>query len=253
MWRTRIAVVLALAVLAGCGDDDGSGSSKDLRVSAATSLKAAFTAFGADYDDATVRFSFAGSDQLAGQIRAGVRPDLFAAANAKLPRALFAEGLVEQPVAFARNRLVLAVPAKGAKVTGLDDLADRGVTLAIGGTDVPIGDYTRTVLGRLPAAQERAILTNVRSEEPDVGGIVGKIAQGAVDAGFVYATDVRAAGGRLRAIVLPASLEPEVVYEAAVVKGARSAAAARTFLAALRSPAGAEDLRRAGFLPPPPP
>lgn len=251
MWSVRIAVVLAVVLVAGCGDDDRSGGTPDLRVSAATSLKAALIELGAGYDDATVRFSFAGSDQLAGQIRAGVRPDLFAAANAKLPRALFAEGLVERPVAFARNRLVLAVPAAGAAVEGPDDLTRREVKLAIGGPDVPVGDYARTVLGGLPDRTERAILANVRSEEPDVGGIVGKVAAGAVDAGFVYRTDVVAAGGRLRELPLPGGLDPEVVYEAAVVKGARGAAAARRFLVALRSDAGAGALRRAGFLPVP--
>jgi len=252
MGRLRLMILLlALAGVGGCGDDARPSRSADLRVSAATSLKTAFTEFGAGYEEATVRFSFAGSDQLAGQIRAGVRPDVFAAANAKLPGALFAAGLVERPLAFARNRLVLAVPAGDSSVQRLDDLARDGVKLAIAGMDVPAGDYTRAVLARLPAATERAILANVRSEEPDVGGIVGKVAAGAVDAGFVYRTDVRATGGRLREIALPRALEPEVVYMAAVVKGARSAEAARRFLDALRSDTGAGTLRRAGFLPPP--
>lgn len=251
MRTMRIAVVLALAGPVGCGDDGLQGGKSDVRVSAATSLKQAFTSIGRDYGDATVRFSFAGSDQLAGQIRAGVRPDLFAAANARLPRALFAEGLVERPVAFARNRLVLAVPARNAEVEGPADLTRRGVKLAIGGQDVPVGDYTRTVLADLPDRTERAILANVRSEEPDVGGIVGKVAAGAVDAGFVYRTDVVAAGGRLRSLPLPGGADPEVVYEAAVIKGARAAGEARRFLAELRSGRAADALRRAGFLPPP--
>ena len=60
---------------------------------------------------------------------------------------------------------------------------------------MPIGAYTREVLGRLPAAQAKAILDNVRSKEPDVKGIVGKLTQGAVDAGFVYRSDVDATNG----------------------------------------------------------
>ena len=54
------------------------------------------------------------------------------------------------------------------------------------------------MLARLPAAQEKAILANVRSSEPDVKGIVGKLTQGAADAGFVYVTDVNATDGDLR-------------------------------------------------------
>jgi molybdate transport system substrate-binding protein len=248
----RLIVVLALAcclALAACGDDDagGSASAPALRVSAAASLKQAFTRYGGDFEAARAQFSFAGSDELAAQIRAGAKPDVFAAANAKLPDALYADGLVEKPVAFARNRLVLAVPAGDAKVHGLDDLAHGGVTIAMGAASVPVGSYTRKVLGALPTAQRRAVLANVRSNEPDVGGVVGKVAQGAVDAGFVYVTDVKAAGDRVRAIELPASLSPAVVYEAAVVKGSRHREQARAFLNGLLTGPGRSALDRAGF------
>jgi molybdate transport system substrate-binding protein len=248
-----LAAALALA-LAGCGDGRGgrasAGGRPDLKVSAAASLQTALTAYGDAFGEARARFSFAGSDELAAQIRAGARPDVYAAANAKLPDALHAEGLVATPVAFARNRLALAVPAKGARVAGLADLARPGVTLAIGSPTVPIGAYTRTVLGRLPAAQAKAILANARSQEPDVAGIAGKLTQGAVDAGFVYVSDVRASKGALRAIALPDRLQPEVTYEAAVVAGTRHAAAARAFVRGLVAGAGQRDLRAAGFLAP---
>ena len=59
---------------------------------------------------------------------------------------------------------------------------------------MPIGAYTREVLGRLGRAERAAILANVRSNEPDVAGVVGKLTQGAVDAGFVYVD--RRPGGR---------------------------------------------------------
>ena len=92
-----------------------------------------------------------------------------------------------------------------------------------------------------------------------MAGIVAKVATGAVDAGFVYSTDVRGAGGRLIGIELPGRLQPKVVYGAAVVKGApirprrtsssracsrrRSARARRGRASATRS------LSRAGFSP----
>src|SRR6185503_2146129 len=119
----------------------------------------------------------------------------------------------------------------GAQVAGVEDLAKPGTTLAIGSEDVPIGSYTRDVLGRLGAKRSAAVLANVRSEEPDVKGIVGKLTQGAVDAGFVYVTDVDATNGALRAIELPASLQPSVAYEVAVVSGSKHAAAARRVIA----------------------
>ncbi len=252
--RRRAALAAALGlVLAGCGAE-GTGAPGDegeVIVSAAASLRVAFTEYGAQLEGVRVRQSFAGSDELAAQIRRGVRPDVFAAANTALPEALHRQGLVERPRTFATNELVLAVPANPGPVGGLDDLRAPGISLAVGSEGVPVGAYTREVLDRLGPAPARAVLANVRSEEPDVKGIVGKLVQRAVDAGFVYRSDVRAAGGRLRAITLPDRLRPTVAYGIAVVRGGRSPGAARRFVAGLERGRGAEILRSAGFgLPP---
>lgn len=248
-----VVTALLAAIVAGCGgDDSGSGSSKpQLTVSAAASLKNAFTAYGMDFTAARARFSFAGSDELATQIRKGVRPDVFAAANAKLPEQLYRAGKVGKPVVFADNRLVLAVPADGAKVRGLSDLRKSGAKLAVGSPGVPVGSYTREVLDRLPEAESKAILANVRSNEPDVAGVVGKLTQGAADAGFVYITDVVATKGRVKAIELPKRLQPSVEYGAAVVNGAKQPGQARQFIDGLLTGKGLKAMRGAGFEPPP--
>jgi molybdate transport system substrate-binding protein len=251
--RLLLALVAGLSLLAGCGSSDdspGSAATPQLTVSAAASLKNALTAYGQAFDAADVRLSFAGSDELAAQIRQGVKPDVFASANTKLPDELYAAGLVEKPAVFASNKLVLAVPS-GSPVRGLDDLTQTGTTIAMGSESVPVGSYTRKVLDGLPAAQKAAILANVRSNEPDVAGVVGKVAQGAVDAGFVYVTDVEATEGKLRAIDLPADLKPQVAYGVAVVKGAKHPEQAKQFVDGLLSGAGREALDSAGFLPPP--
>jgi molybdate transport system substrate-binding protein len=91
----------------------------------------------------------------------------------------------------------------------------------------------------------------VRSQEPDVSSIVGKLTEGAADAGFVYVTDVRAAGSALRAIPLPASLQPEVAYGIGVLTHAPNPDLARTFVNGLEDGGeGVRYLARAGFLPP---
>ncbi len=249
-----LLTVLALAVAAGgCSDDKtaDAGGGGELVVSAATSLTNAFTAYGKSFDAATARYSFAGSDMLAAQIRQGVRPDVFASANTTLPDQLFADGLVQRPTVFAANRLVLAVPAKAVKVRSLSDLTKAGVKIAAGSPSVPVGSYTRKVVAKLGAGQSRTILANIRSSEPDVGGVVGKLTQGAVDAGFVYITDVTATKGKLRAIALPARLQPRVAYSVAIVKGADHVAAARAFVAGLTAGRGRRALAAAGFEPPP--
>ena len=243
-----LAVLLVpLVALAGCGSSSEGNDRGELRVSAATSLKSAFTSYGEQIEDADAEFSFAGSDELAAQIRTGAKPDVFASANTKLPEQLFAEGLVERPQVFASNRLVLAVPADDAKVADLADLAKDGVTIAIGSPGVPIGAYTRKVLGRLDAPRRKAILANVRSNEPDVGGISAKLGQNAADAGFLYVTDVAATNGRLKAIELDAALQPEVSYGVAIVKGAPHRKAAQAFIAGLLNGPGAAALQAAGF------
>jgi molybdate transport system substrate-binding protein len=251
------ALVLAVATaLAACGDEGGDataagdGERPPLVVSAAASMTEALEACAPGFTRADVRMQFAGSDELAAQIRQGVKPDVYAAANTMLPQELHREGLLSTPVEFATNELVLGVP-EGLGLGSLDDLARHGVKIAIGAEDVPIGAYTRETLARLPDAQERAIFGNVRSNEPDVKGIVGKLTQGAADAGFVYVTDVHAAGGELEAVDLPAELRPTVTYAAGVVEGANQPAEARAFVDQLVDGPCADALEDAGFGPAP--
>jgi molybdate transport system substrate-binding protein len=248
-----VVTLLALGSLAtGCGDDDGaddaSGSSQ-LVVSAAASLEPAFTAY-ADEAGIDAKQSFAGSDDLAAQIRQGVKPDLFASANTTYPEDLYKEGLVEKPVVFATNTLVLAVP-EGSDIASLDDISTGDVTLAIGDKGVPVGDYTREVLARLPADQSEAILGEVRSEEPDVAGIVGKLTQGAVDAGFIYRSDVDATDGEIKQIDIPRSASPDVAYGIAVTVDATEPDLAQQFVDGVVSGTGREILLDSGFGPPP--
>jgi molybdate transport system substrate-binding protein len=242
-----LAVALLAAGVGSCGGSDPTA----LRVSAAASLKAAFTSYAANaFPDERIDQSFAGSDLLAAQIEHGARPDVFASANTVYPDRLHREGLVGQPTVFARNRLVLAVPANSA-IDSLAAVARPGNAVVVGDPEVPVGGYTREVLGRLPAEERAAILGNVRSEEPDTSSVTGKLAEGAADAGFVYVTDVKAAGTALRAILLPRSLQPDVSYGIAVVSGAPHPALARRFVLSLaRGGPGFASLRRAGFLPP---
>ena len=249
--RTLACLLLAVAALAagGCGDD----GQDTLVVSAAVSLTDPFSAYAEGFDGADVRLAFGGSDELAAQIRQGVRPDLFAAANVRLPQDLFEDGLVERPTVFATNELVMAVSATmESGVSSIDDLGRRGMRVAVGAEGVPVGAYTRDVIARLGPERARRVLANVRSEEPDVAGIVGKLTQGGADAGFVYITDVLAAGGRLRAIRLPARVQPSVEYAIALVRGAKHRAEAERFVAGLREGAGANALTDAGFALPGP-
>ncbi len=192
------------------------------------------------------RFQFAGSNQLALQISRGAPADVFASASPVYSQQLFKDGKVEKPRTFATNSLVLAVPRSNpAKIRSVFDLAKRPqLKLVVAGQMVPIGLYTREVLKRLALLR---VLRKAVSQESDVKGIVGKLALGEADAGFVYATDVRAASSRLIAIPLPRRSQPTVRYEVAVVKGSGNREAALEFVADLLSTDGRRALGQAGF------
>jgi molybdate transport system substrate-binding protein len=211
-----------------------------LTVFAASSLTDVFPKI-----DPHQRYSFGGSDQLAFQIRQGAPADVFAAASPKYPDALYAAKLVEKPVVFATNRLVVIVPRSNpAHVRSVYDLKRRGIRLVIGAAGVPIGDYTRKVLAKLGL---QAALKNVVSNEQDVRGVVTKVALGEADAGFVYITDVRSAAAKLRTIDIPARGQPLVRYEIAVVRSSKHPAAARAFVPLVLGAAGRKVLKAYGF------
>ena len=247
--RRALCLLVLCSCAAGCGSDDPDR----LVVSAASSMTEALEKCAPEFGDAEkadVRLSVAGSDELAAQIRQGAKVDVFAAANTRLPDDLAADGLLDKPMQFATNQFVLAVP-KDSEIDSIDDLTKEGTTIVIGSESVPIGSYTRDTLAKLPPAQDKAILANVRSNEPDVKGIVGKLTQGAADAGFVYVTDVNAANAELKAIKLPAELGPDVTYGAGVVKKAEQPDLARRFVDGLTDGDCATALSDAGFGPAP--
>ncbi|MDX6625182.1 MAG: molybdate transport system substrate-binding protein [Solirubrobacterales bacterium] len=251
MRRALVLAAFLAALFAGCGSSgDTTGGGGSLVVLGASSLTEAVGKYAESFEDADVKTSFAGSDQLAAQIRQGAGADVFLSADTDYPAELFKEGLVEKPRPFAANQLVIAVPADSG-LSSLSDLAQPGTKLVIGDPSVPVGSYTRTVLDRLPAAQRKAILANVRSEEPEVSSVIAKIEQGAADAGFVYVTDAKSAGEAVKTIGIPADLQPEVAYAGAVVADSANQDRAEEFLAGLIEGEGAVDLKRAGFLPPP--
>jgi molybdate transport system substrate-binding protein len=229
---------MALAVaLAGCGGGRGGGSG-GLTVFAAASLSDVLPGL-----DAEATYNFAGSDDLAEQLRSGVHADVYAAASPKYPEELYTAGIVDKPVVFATNRLVVIVP-RGSSVRTLADLERPGTTIAIAAAGVPVGDYTRQALDRAGAD---AVLRNVVSEEPDVKGVVAKVVSGAADAGFVYATDAKAAADAVSVVELPQSAQPEVRYEVAVVAASKHPDEAAAFVTRLLGSEGRAALRKAGF------
>jgi molybdate transport system substrate-binding protein len=154
--------------------------------------------------------------------------------------------LVAKPVEFATNTLVLIVPKSNpARITSVADITKPGVKLVICNAPVPCGDYARTAFENLGIAN--AAMKNVVSQTTDVTQTVAEVATGQADAGFVYITDAKAAGGKVGVVPLPAKAKPGAEDFIAVIKSGKDQTAAKAFVNMVLSAAGQAKLRDAGF------
>ena len=198
------------------------------------------------------RTNFAGSDTLAFQIEQGAPADVFLSAAPLYAERLHAKGLCGAPVVFALNTLTFVTPASNpAGITRVQQL-DRpgGYRLAVGGKNVPLGIYTRTLLGKLGLG--RALQKNTVSQYQKATDVVSTIALGSAAAGFIYTTDWYANATKLLAIPVPTSAQPLIRYEAcAVRRDGADTAGAKAVIARLLSLSGRQALFNAHFgLPP---
>jgi len=240
--RTRHrSALLALALAAGVLAAPASASA--LTVSAAASLRDVLPKI-----DGSPTYNFAGSDALALQIRNGAPADVFLSANLSIPTQLFKDGLCSKPRVFATNVVVMVTPT--ANPAGIKTVYDLGrgerKRLAIGSATVPIGIYTRAVLGRLGLS--RALRINTVSSEANVTSVLAKVRAATADAGFVYVTDWLAARNDVKRFNLPKFAQPPVRYGMCIVKrDGVDTAAANTFMRKVLGPAGRKQLRAFGF------
>jgi len=238
----RRAVVASAALFALLLPLAGAGATR-ITVYAAASLTQVFPRI-----DHAPRYSFAGSDQLAAQIRAGAPAAVFASASPKQTELLYHDGLLRKPVVFATNKLIVIVPRSNpAHVHSVYDLRRHGVKVIVGTPTVPVGAYTQRVLDSLGITRD--VTANVVDQEPDVKSIVAKIALGQGDAGFVYKTDARTAPGKVKSISIPASGQPNVRYGICLAAASSHKTAAHAFVSKVLGPRGQRILRRYGFLP----
>lgn len=258
--RSRLPLLgLALLIAAGCGGGSGSGSSSGgssasggkLVVFAASSLIDAFPRIATTYQQQhpgwKVGFEFIGSDQLAAQIEQGDPADVFAAASTRYPEQLQGQNLLGKTTDFATNALVLATPADNpAGITSVNDIGSA--KLVVGDPSVPIGAYTLTVLDNLGINPSSL---NIVSQEAKVTDIVTKLELGEADAGFIYTSDARTSGDKLKTFQLPASAQATATYPIGIVTGSKNAKAAQQWIDLVMSPQGQQVLVGDGFGPAP--
>ena len=264
MRRPVRSLITALAatsfLLAGCGSGSGGGGasaapgtsasapapSGTITVFAAASLTESFKAIGADFEKkhpgTKVNFSFGASSTLATQIVQGAPADVFASAAPKNMQQVVDAHDAADPKTFAKNMLEVAVPASNpANITQLSDLAKPGVKVALCTSAVPCGAGAKTIFEKAKLTVKPATL------EADVKAVLTKVTMGEVDAGVVWATDVLAAGAKVKGIPIPADLAYSSNYPIAALTTSKNAETAKAFVDYVLSVDGATALTHAGF------
>lgn len=211
--------------------------SGSITVFAASSLKEAFTTIGQQFEAAhrgvKVTFSFGASSTLATQITSGAPADVFASASTKNMQEVVTAGDASNPVNFVKNVMEVAVPsANPGHVTSVNDLAKSSVKVALCQPQVPCGTVAAEVFANAKITVKPVTL------QPDVKSVLTQVELGNVDAGMVYATDVNAAGSKVKGVPIPDSVNASTEYPIATISKSANMAAAQSFVAYVLSPAG---------------
>jgi molybdate transport system substrate-binding protein len=254
--RTSILAGLVAAVLAGCGGvaarpaaDPSPELSGTLTVLAAASLTEAFTEIGdqlrAEHRGLDVKLSFAGSPTLVTQVQQGAPADVFAAADQANMQKVVAGGFAADPPAvFARNRLEIVVEAGNPRrISSVSDLANPSIKVDVCAPAVPCGSYAAAVFAKA------GVRVTPVSQEQDVRSVLTKVGLGEADAGVVYVTDVRSAGGRVQGVEIPDGLNAIAQYPIVRLRSSPNAAAARAFVERVLSARGQRVLEDRRFMP----
>ncbi|WP_405982113.1 molybdate ABC transporter substrate-binding protein [Streptomyces sp. NBC_00158] len=222
----------------------GEAKAANLTVLAASSLTDVFNTAKAAYEKShpgtKVTISFAGSQELAAQVKQGAPADALVTADTKTMDGLKAE--TNDATVIAKNRLVIAT-GKGNpfKVDELKDLADSKIKVVLAAPEVPVGRYSKQIL------DAQKVEVKPVSQEPNVRAVLSKVELGEADAGLVYKTDTTKSGDKVVAVDIPDEQNAVASYPAATLKQSKNAEAAAAFVAWLSSPEAQKILQDAGF------
>ena len=270
-----LALSLVLALTACGSKDDGANNadtqddaaeSVELIVFAAASMTETLNEIAGMYKEVapnvTLTFNFDSSGKLLTQISEGADCDLFISAAPTQMNAMDGsligdteknpDGLdlivTDSRVDLLENKVTLAVPEGNPKgIESFDQLAQLlksgDVLLAIGNSDVPVGQYTQKIFAYY--GLDEAAMTDCLTYGNNVKEVTTQVSEAAADCGIIYATDAFSAGLE---VVDSATAEMcgQVIYPAAVLKGEKEEAA-RAFLAYLETDAAMTVFERVGF------
>lgn len=283
--RTKaLAALMALAMtmtagLTGCGStntntnaDTGSasdsGEKTELVVFAAASMTETLNQIKTDYEaqhkDVTLTYNFDSSGTLKTQIQEGATCDVFISAAQKQMDQLDAskdETANPEKLDFINsdsrmdlleNKVVLVVPENNPKnINSFDDLKNKlesgDVLMAMGNSDVPVGQYTQKILQYFGLDEKALADDGEITYGSNVKEVTTQVSEGSADCGIVYYTDAYSAGLK---VVGEATEEMcgKTIYPAAVMKNSEHPEQAQEFLAYLSSDAAAKVFEKVGFV-----
>ena len=241
----------------------------ELIVFAAASMTETLTELGNRYmaanQNVSIVFNFDSSGTLKTQIQEGADVDVFISAGQKQMNQLDINASAEvntdgldfvlEGTRFniLENKVALSVPeGNPANINSYDDLIaglkDGTVMLAMGNSDVPVGQYTQKILKFYELNEEELAAAGVITYGSNVKEVTTQVKEAAVDCGIIYQTDAFSAG---LTVVDTATAEMcgQVIYPAAVMNVSRNADAAKAFLDYLTSDEADAVFENVGFTP----
>ena len=273
-----LALSMALALTACSGSADTDSTTDDttettaepveLHVFAAASMQESLDqvieAYKAVAPEVAVVATYDSSGTLKTQIQEGADCDVFISAAPKQMNQLDAEGGEENTegldlvnsatrLDLLENKVTLAVPEGNPKgIESFDQLAELlasgDVFLAMGNSDVPVGQYTQKIFDYYGLDEETLASSGVLTYGSNVKEVTTQVSEGTVDCGVIYATDAFSAG---LTVVDEATAEmcSQVIYPAAVMKNSANPDAAKAFLDFLSTDEAMACFEAVGFSP----
>ena len=275
-WLLTAAMVLSLAACGGSADTPEAAKNGgepaepvELTVFAAASLTETLTQIAEDYKtvapDVTLTFNFDSSGTLKTQIQEGAVCDLFLSAGQKQMDQLDAsadasvntEGLdfvlAGSRVDLLENKVTLAVPEGNPKgIDSFDSLAEHleagDILLAMGNSDVPVGQYTQKILTWYGLDETELANAGCITYGTNVKEVTTQVSEGSVDAGIIYCTDAFSDGLTVVDEATP-EMCGQVIYPAAVLNTSEHQEEAQAFLDYLSTDDAMAVFEEVGFSP----
>lgn len=267
-----LSVCAAGLCLAACGADiDHKAQTKEteLTVFAAASMTETLTEIGelyrADHPDVELIFNFDSSGTLKTQIQEGADCDLFISAGQKQMDELdlAADSSVNTQgldyvlegtrMDILENKVALCVSEDcREKIDSFDEWAEAlrkgDIFMAMGNSDVPVGQYTQEILLYYGISEEELQKSGVISYGSNVKEVTTQVLEGSVDCGIIYCTDAFSAGLTIQDYATE-EMCGQVIYPAAVLKTGKNQEEAKRFLDFLQTDACMEIFEGVGFTP----